>query len=292
MALRFQAYNPETRKFDQPPGSIPRSKKPSSNKPRYDTQAVPISVVKDDGKSLLHPGPPSTPEANGDDQGSETVGSRAIAGNSQMEPPCARDSGGLCKDIDETPSGSAGNTPGSAIGEYSDVVESPHDGSIRSTQRIHDAEGHSPENEGLKALESFPYTDSTLTDHMELGSAEAPDGPDLHGQESEGQGEADLGSLDNPETALTGKDDALPPDQWKVKKIIGEEVMGGVRYYLVDWAPTLEPASNVSKDLIREWKDQKAKMQAPGMKRNRGSKTKKITDQGEVEKCRGGPRRG
>ncbi|KAK4148984.1 hypothetical protein C8A00DRAFT_19282 [Chaetomidium leptoderma] len=291
MALRFQAYNPDTRKFAQPPGSILRSKKPSS-KPRYNTQVLPISVVKDDGMSLLYSGFPSTSETNGNDQGSQTIGRRAIAENSQTEPPCVRESEVLRKDVDKTPSGSAGNAPGSAIGKYSDAVKSPHDACIRSTQGIHDREGHSPENEGSKAFECPPYTDSTLTNHMELESTEAPDEPDLHGQGSEGQGEARLASLDNPETSLTGKDDTLPTDQWKVKRIIGEEVMGGVRYYLVDWAPTLEPASNVSKDLVRGWKDQKAKMQAPWMKRNRGSGTKKTTDQGKVTKCWGGPRRG
>ncbi|KAK4118370.1 hypothetical protein N657DRAFT_375098 [Parathielavia appendiculata] len=80
--------------------------------------------------------------------------------------------------------------------------------------------------------------------------------------------------------------------QWKVKKIIGEEVMGGVRYYLVDWEPTLEPASHVSRDLVRVWKDQKAKMQAPGEKKSRDSGTKKATDQSRVEKRHGGSRRG
>ncbi|KAK4148329.1 hypothetical protein C8A00DRAFT_39167, partial [Chaetomidium leptoderma] len=75
MDLRFQAYNPGTRKFDQTPGSVPRSKskKPSNNKPRYNTQALAIGVVRDDGKSLLHPGSPSTPEANGDDQAKPSI---------------------------------------------------------------------------------------------------------------------------------------------------------------------------------------------------------------------------
>jgi hypothetical protein len=41
----------------------------------------------------------------------------------------------------------------------------------------------------------------------------------------------------------------------------------------------------VFRDLAREWNDEKAKMQAPGMKRNRRSRTKKTTDQGKVEKC-------
>ena len=168
-------------------------------------------------------------------------------------------------------------------------MESSHNGSIRLTQGTDDAEGHSPQNEGLEASESSPHTDSTFTDHMELDSVEAAD---LHCQGLEDQGEADLASLDNQEEALQGKDDPLPPDQWKVKKIIGEEVMGGVRYYLVDWEPTLEPASHVSRDLVRVWKDQKAKMQVPGVKRSRGSGTKKTTDQSRVEKRRGGSRRG
>jgi hypothetical protein len=52
-----------------------------------------------------------------------------------------------------------------------------------------------------------------------------------------------------------GEDGTVPLDQWIVKKIIGEKVTGGVRYFLVDWEPTLEPVSNVSKDLVKEWKD-------------------------------------
>jgi len=141
-----------------------------------------------------------------------------------------------------------------------DPLHDTYNSSICSTQGINDEERHSPENEGLEHFESLPYTDSTLTDQIELGSAKALDRPDLRGQRSENQGEDDLASVGNRETALTGKDDTFPPDQWKVRKIIGEEVIGGVRYYLVDWVPTLEPARNVSKDLVEEWKDQKAKI--------------------------------
>lgn len=169
-------------------------------------------------------------------------------------------------------------------------MKSPHDTCVRSTQGIHDREPHSPENEGSKAFECAPYTDSTLTDHMESESTEAPDQPDLR-LGSEGQGETDLASPKNPEPSSTGKDDTLPSDQWKVKKIIGEEVMNGRRYYLVDWAPTLEPASNVSKDLVKEWKDQKAKMQPQNVnKKRRGPKTKNAMVQGKVEKFQGGRR--
>ena len=218
-------------------------------------------------------------------------------------------------------------------------MESSYDDSIRSAQRTGDADGHSPENKGLRASESPPGTDNTLTDHMELNSSEAADPgsqglrasecpPDtdntltyhieldsveaadpgsqgLRASECppntdntltdhmlEDQGEADLALPDNQEETSTGKDSILPLDQWKVKKIIGEEMMGGVRYYLVDWEPTLEPASNISKDLVKAWKDQKAKMQAPGMKGNLVSGTRKNTDQRRVEKRRRGPRRG
>jgi hypothetical protein len=127
---------------------------------------------------------------------------------------------------------------------------------------------------------------------MELESAEAPDRPNLHGEGSENQGEADLASPDNPETALASKYNTLPPDQWKVREIIGEEVIGGRKYYLVDWVPTLEPGHNLSEDLLRKWRNRKAKMQGPGMKRSSGPKTKKITDQDKGKKRRGESRRG
>lgn len=170
-------------------------------------------------------------------------------------------------------------------------MESSHDGSIRATRVTDDAEDHSPKNEDSRNFKSSSHTDITITDHMELGSSEEPDGPDLHSQRLEGQSEADLAFLDSQDKILTGEDGTVPPDQWIVKKIIGEKVTGGVRYFLVDWEPTLEPASNVSKDLVKEWKDQKAKMQAPGMKRNRGSGNKKATDQSGVGKRRGAQRR-
>jgi hypothetical protein len=65
-------------------------------------------------------------------------------------------------------------------------VESSHDGSIRATRVTDDVEGHSLENEDLRDFKSSSHTDSTITDHMELGSSEEPDGPDLHSQRLEG----------------------------------------------------------------------------------------------------------
>ncbi|KAH6637329.1 hypothetical protein F5144DRAFT_601997 [Chaetomium tenue] len=272
MAFRFQQYNPHTGKFDRSPGNIcsrngPSSRKgPSSNKPQFNIQVLPISAVGDDDKSMLCPGSPTTTEANSD-QGSETVGSRAIAENRQTEPPFARDSEVLCKDVEKAASGPASNTPDSVVGELSDAVESPHDthdSSIRSTEGTPDAESHSPNDEGLKHFKSFPSLTAFSRIAWNSGALKR--------------------LMDhNPETALAGKGDTFPPDQWKVRGIIGEEVMGGVRYYLVDWAPTLEPASNVSKDLLEAWKNQKARMQA---------NTRKTTNRSKVVNRRGGMRRG
>ncbi len=82
MALLFQVYNPETRKFNRPPGSISRRKKPSQDQRQNTTQSLPISVIVSDDENLLNLQRTSvlTPKTIGDDKGTvEALLIRALA---------------------------------------------------------------------------------------------------------------------------------------------------------------------------------------------------------------------
>ena len=45
--------------------------------------------------------------------------------------------------------------------------------------------------------------------------------------------------------------------KWEVCRILDEEALGGQKYYLVDWASTTLPRSDLTVELVRDWNAQR-----------------------------------
>jgi len=73
--------------------------------------------------------------------------------------------------------------------------------------------------------------------------------------------------------AWSGNSETVPPGEWEADDIVGEEVIGGVRHYMVNWKPTLEPEGNLGnmRELIEKWERNKAGMGPREEQRKGGS---------------------
>ena len=51
--------------------------------------------------------------------------------------------------------------------------------------------------------------------------------------------------------------------QWEVCGILDEEVLGGQKYYLEDWASTTLPRSDLTVELVRDWNTYRTSQKGP-----------------------------
>lgn len=120
---------------------------------------------------------------------------------------------------------------------------------------------------------------------------------------------ADTGILTTPESSV-GAPRIYPQlvdigQEWEYREVLGEEVVDGVEYYLLDWYPTLVPKSSVrNNEVLAEYKARKARARASGAKGNQRGRppawkqgSRAVTSTGvlarqQQKRPRGRPRKG